>query len=204
MSNFTQTKSIFCRDDSTKYIKNIYNNTAELNISMRDLLNGWLIDVVCSYYIKVLKLESDKSFFGYMEVLYMTFEILDRYIQRNLNVRRKDYQLLGCAALTIASGLMDDNYKINIPFMSYISSGGDISIMTQLQFEIIMSGALYNISHVNACSVEYEKGGNVKKRIIHMMETMFLGKNVDDCIAKSTREWLKRYSQFDNGVRMES
>lgn len=203
MNNFTQTDSILCRVDSTEYIKNIYNKTTELNLKMRDILNGWLIDVVYTYFKRVKRVSNNTSF-GYIEVLYMTFEILDRYIQRNLNVRRKDYQLLGCAALTIASGLMDDNYKINIPFMSYISSGGDISIMTQLQFEIIMSGALYNISHVNACSVEYEKGGNVKKRIIHMMETMFLGKNVDDCIAKSTREWLKRYSQFDNGVRMES
>jgi hypothetical protein len=190
MSNFTQTKSIFCRDDSTEYIKNIYNNTTELNLKMRDVLNGWLLDVIY-IHIRAIKNVSNNSSFGYIEVLYMTIEILDRYMQRNPNFCRKDYQLLGCAALTIASKLMDDTYDIEISFMNYVTDGGDISIMTCLQLKILMSGVLNNISHVNACSVEFEKGGNVKEIIVHMIETIFLHKSIDHCTRECTREWLK-------------
>jgi hypothetical protein len=190
MNNFTQTDSILCRVDSTEYIKNIYNKTTELNLKMRDILNGWLIDVVYTYFKRVKRVSNNTSF-GYIEVLYMTFEILDRYIQRNPNFRRKDYQFLGCAALTIASGLMDDNYDIELSHMSRMSDGGDISIMTCLQLKILMSGVLNNISHVNLCSVELEKGGNAEERVIQMIETMFLGKSMNDCTNKSTQEWIK-------------
>jgi len=62
----------------------------QLNELMRAILIDWLVDVHYSYRLS-------------LATLYLTINLIDRYLEESSEVERKEFQLVGTAALWIAS-----------------------------------------------------------------------------------------------------
>ncbi|RLN88013.1 hypothetical protein BBJ28_00003866 [Nothophytophthora sp. Chile5] len=74
------------RKPSSSYM----SRQSDINSKMRAILVDWLVDVHCKYGLQA-------------QTLHIAVHLIDRHLERNLTVRRQRLQLVGVAALFIAS-----------------------------------------------------------------------------------------------------
>lgn len=171
-----------CRPDYFKFIQ------SDLKPRMRTILCGWLTEVASKLRLKDL-------------VLWTTFDLIDRYLATT-EVKRNDFQLLGCAAMWVASKYHE----------IYPPAGADLVYMSDGAFDkeqlIRMEAALcdeldYDFTGVNAYQ-HLERFTNIaiqgfapcahKELDRHMKEDP-TSTNVSPLVKKAKRiKFLARYS----------
>ena len=71
-------------------LQTLFANQTEINEKMRSILVSWLIEV-------------HNKFRLLSETLFLTINLIDRYVEKKANISRYDYQLVGITAMFIAS-----------------------------------------------------------------------------------------------------
>jgi hypothetical protein len=100
----TMTDHIF-----SKTTDEIWKDAIDLNVKMRGILNGWLADVYYKIHDKTTLTSQDTTAVESYETLTIAALLVDRYIEKNSALDRSMLQKVGCAALCVASNLMEDD-----------------------------------------------------------------------------------------------
>mmetsp|Transcript_4946 Transcript_4946/g.5741 ORF Transcript_4946/g.5741 Transcript_4946/m.5741 type:complete len:383 (+) Transcript_4946:156-1304(+) len=143
-----------------------------INERMRSILIDWLIEVHLKFKLVP-------------ETLYLTVNLIDRYLERKQEIQRKDLQLVGVSCLMIASKY-EEIYPPELRDLVYICdrayTGDDIMKME----EIVLKGLEYRITFPSSHTflVRFLKAAHADKSIVQLACCILDGtlQNYDLCM----------------------